>query len=196
VDEDRQWVEKSQQGDEKAFESLVRRYYEPAVRLAYGVVRNEEEAVDVVQAAMLKAWQGLDRFSGKSKFSTWLYRIVVNQAIDRRRKLQRKAAESLDQADEEGLVRQLPQDLLPDSEDSPRLSAEEAELAAQLDKALESISGEHREVFILREIQGLSYEEIAEVAGCPVGTVMSRLYNARQALREKLEHWLPEERES
>jgi len=189
VDEDQQWVERCQAGDLDAFEPLVKQHYERAVRIAYGVVRRQEDAVDVAQNAFLKAYQKISDFSGRSRFSTWLYRIVFNQALDYKRKRDRRKVVSLDTSEEDGQHPREPAALV-DSAENPREAAYAGEMEAQLERALETLSEEHRQVLILREVQGLSYEEIAEIAQCPLGTVMSRLHHARRALRETLAQWL------
>ena len=190
MDEDQKWIERCKRGDRQAFEPLVKKYYEQVVRIAYGVVRRQEDAVDVAQSAFLKAFQNIGRFSGRSRFSTWLYRIVVNQAIDWKRRMSRREAVSLDEPSEDGREQQVDQNVLPQPTEDPRQTAFGQEVEAYVDQALETLSEEHRQVFMLREVQGLSYEEIAEIVDCPVGTVMSRLHNARKMLREKLSEWL------
>ena len=188
-DEDLQWVERCRKGDQDAFEPLVRKYYERMVKTAYGVIRRREDAVDVVQNAFLKAYQNIGKFSGKSSFSTWLYRIVLNQAIDWKRREGRREALSLDD-NTEGSPPQVDQRVLPQPVEDPWQATFAGEIEAQLEKCLEALSPEHRQVILLREVQGLSYQEIAEVMECRVGTVMSRLHYAREALRTKLTDWL------
>lgn len=182
-------MERCRQGDSEAFERLVKKYYERMVTTAYGVLRRQEDAVDVVQSAFLKAYQGIASFSGKSSFSTWLYRIVLNQAIDWKRRAVRREAVSLS-ADVEGKEPQVDQQRLPQPVEDPRQAAFAGEAEARLEQCLESLSPEHRQAILLREVQGLSYQEIAEIMGCRVGTVMSRLHYAREALRAKLSEWL------
>ena len=188
-DEDLPLVERCRRGESEAFELLVRKYYERMVTTAYSVVRRQEDALDVVQNAFLKAYQGIAKFSGRSSFSTWLYRIVVNQAIDWKRRAVRREAVSLN-ADTEGKEPQVDQRVLPQPVEDPRQAAFGSEVEAHLERCLESLSPEHQQAILLREIQGLSYQEIAEIMGCRVGTVMSRLHYAREALRARLGEWL------
>lgn len=184
-DEDLRWVEGCRQGDPEAFEPLVKKYYERMVRTAYSVVRQKEDAVDVVQSAFLKAYRNIPRFSGKSSFSTWLYRIVVNQAIDWKRRAVQRESFGMD-GGLEGKEQQFDQRGLPQPVEDPRQAAFAGEIEAELEQCLESLSPEHRQVLLLREIQELSYREIAEIMECRVGTVMSRLHYAREALRAQL----------
>jgi len=188
-DEDLQWVERCRRGDPDAFEPLVKKYYERMVKTAFGVVRRREDAVDVVQDAFLKAYQNIPKFSGNSRFSTWLYRIVLNQAIDWKRRAARRESVSLDD-DSEGKELQVDQQVLPQPVEDPRQAAFGGEVQWRLEGCLEGLSPEHRQVILLREVQELSYAEIAEIMGCRVGTVMSRLHYAREALRARLVEWL------
>lgn len=188
-DEDFPLVERCRQGDPEAFELLVRKYYERMMRTAYSVVRRQEDALDIVQNGFLKAYQSIAKFSGKSSFSTWLYRIVINQAIDWKRKATRQDAASL-HSGLDGKVPQVDQGVLPQPTHDPRQAAFDSEREAQVEQCLEHLSPEHQQAILLREVQGLSYQEIAEIMGCRVGTVMSRLYYAREALRARLGEWL------
>lgn len=189
MEDEREWVERCKQGDDKAFELLVKKHYERAIRIAYSVVKKREDALDVAQNAFLKAYQNLKGFSGQSSFSTWFYKIVLNQAIDWRRRGVRRESVSLDD-DREGQGSRLKEKALIQPVDNPRETAFGGEIEDQIERCLEALSPEHREVLLLREVQGLPYSEIAEITGCPVGTVMSRLHYARDELRAKLASWL------
>lgn len=181
-EEDRDVVRRVQAGETEAFEVLVEKYNRKTFRLAYGVLRDQEEALDVAQEAFVKAFRSLPKFKGDSAFYTWLFRITMNLALDRRR--QRIArARSLGTEDvppEEWERTAVATDASPDDE------AASSERRARIARALESLPEHHRSIIILSDIEGLSYREIAEVLAIPMGTVMSRLHNARKRLREVL----------
>lgn len=187
---DQELITRSQQGDRGAFEALVRRYQRKAVRIAFGVLRNSEDAMDAAQEAFVKVYRNLDKFKGNSSFKTWLYRIVVNVSIDQIRKRQRSRGVEYDDTyrrSDEAHVEPLSADTRPMH---PGFFAENQELAAQLTQALEALSENHRTVIVLREIEGLSYEEIAQTLDCHLGTVMSRLHHARKNLQRALQPYL------
>jgi RNA polymerase sigma-70 factor, ECF subfamily len=181
-DDDREVVRRVQEGETEAFEVLVEKYKRKTFRLAYGVLRDQEEALDVSQEAFVKAYRSLAKFKGESAFYTWLFRITMNLALDRRR--QRAArARSLGGQEvppEEWERTAVSPDTPPDEE------AVSADRRARIDRALQSLPEHHRAIIILSDIQGLSYREIAEVLAIPMGTVMSRLHNARKRLRDVL----------
>ena len=166
-------------GDETAFAELVRMYEKKAYHLALRMCGNEEDALDVAQDAFLAAWKGLPSFRGEAGFSTWLYRLVSNAAIDylRRTKHQR-ANVSLD--DEEMNID------APDTAPGPHESAEGAELQRVVQDGLKKLGDDHRTVLVMREVQSLSYEEIAHALEIDLGTVKSRISRARNALRKIL----------
>ncbi len=170
-------------GDDAAFRELLERYKKRAYGVAIGIVGDPDEAQDVVQDAFIKAYHNLKEFRFGSNFYTWFYRLLVNQAIDRWRKTSRAAAVSLDE-------KWLSEESSPaESVAFPRTPEEltaNRELAAALERAIGALPEYHRAVIVLREVEGLAYEEIAEVLRCSVGTVMSRLHYARAKLREAL----------
>jgi len=175
-------VERCQRGELAAFEPLVEKYRQRVYRLAYNVLRDSEDAWDVAQEAFIRAYQAIGSFRGQSAFYTWLFRIVMNAAADRAR--QRAAqgrafgAERIEEADwERTLVDQGP---------APDDSARRAEERERVHSALATLPEHHRTIIMLSDLEGLSYREIAEVLGIPMGTVMSRLHNARKRLREAL----------
>ncbi len=148
---------------------------------------NHEDAEEVVQEALLKAFRKLDNFRGGSKFYTWLYRIVHNGAIDRVRKVSRHRSVDYDDAigrheEIDGAAQLLP----PRMDADPERVRQRRELKEQMEDALAQLSEPHRTVIVLREVQGLTYEEIAEVVDCPKGTVMSRLHHARKHMQTLL----------
>ena len=185
--DDSDLVARCRSGDQQAFRTLVDRHGRGAFQLARRLVGGDEDAEDVVQEAFLKAYRSLDRFRGGSAFYTWFYRIVYNVSIDRIRKLRRVRTVDYDDTIGRGEDAGGGADLLP-----PRLDSDPArvqarrELKDQMEAALEQLSEDHRAVIVLREVRGLSYAEIAEVVGCPKGTVMSRLHHARKKMQALL----------
>jgi RNA polymerase sigma-70 factor (ECF subfamily) len=177
-------VQRAQAGDREAFRELVERYQRKIAALALGMLRSREDALDIVQETFTKAYQSLDRFKGDSAFYTWVYRIAHNLCIDHQRRAAKQPQLSLD-ATEPG---ELP--LRPASDgppgDQPFDRARDAEIARRLHDAIRELTPDHRAVILLRELEGLSYEEISQVLGCPKGTVMSRLHYARRQLQERL----------
>lgn len=171
-------VSRAQSGDTQAFEDLVRTYRNDVYAFVYRFVRNREDAWDLAQETFIKAYRALGRFRGEASFKTWILRIAANQSRDhlRRKKL---PAVSTDAA-EGAPVAPVPEGQHPDAQ------AERNELSGLIEEVLEELPFKHRTVFILREFEGLSYEEIAQAAGCRIGTVMSRLYHARRKMREAL----------
>ena len=182
-DPDYQRVKKAQSGDKAAFGELVNLYYEMIYAVAYGVLGNHEAARDVVQEVFLKAYRQIAKFEGKSKFKTWLYRVAMNAAIDsHRRKHPAESIDPTDVSDEEDTA----PSIIVDPGLSPRDLAAQTELSDLWKQALKQLSAEHRAVLVLREWDGLSYEEIAETLQLEMGTVMSRLFYARKKLAEIL----------
>jgi RNA polymerase sigma-70 factor, ECF subfamily len=178
-------VERCRAGDVAAFEPLVEKYRQRVWRLAYNILRDREEAWDVAQEAFIKAFQALPSFRGQSAFYTWLYRIVMNVAADRgRARGAQGRAFGTERVPEEDWERVLP-DQNPGDE-SPDAAAARTEERAKIMKALDKLSEDHRRIVMLSDLEGLSYREIAETLDIPMGTVMSRLHNARKRLRDAL----------
>ena len=185
--DDQALLDRCRAGDELAFRELFDRHARDAFVLARRIVGSDHAAEDVVQDAFLKAWRSLERFRGGSAFYTWLYRIVYNVAIDRIRKTKR--ARTVDYDDTIGRAEEVDgaAQLLPARTDGdPAKMLRRRELKEQMEAALSMLSEPHRAVIVLREVRGLTYEEIAEVVGCPKGTVMSRLHHARRKMQELL----------
>ena len=181
---DGELVERARQGDREAFHVLVERYQRKVAALALGMLRNREDALDIVQDTFTKAFQGLDKFKGDSSFYTWVYRIGVNLCIDHQRRASRYVHVGGDGEDaNEDLVPPSPEDL---ERDTPFEDARSAEIATHVAEAINELTPEHRAVILLREVDGLSYEEISDVLDCPKGTVMSRLHYARRHLQARL----------
>ena len=183
-DPDKSLVLRSKAGDQHAFGKLVTHYYQMVYGLAFGVLNHREKARDVAQEVFLKVFRQLPGFQEQSKFKTWLYRIAVNAAIDEQRK--NRPTVSLDSTDESSDEDRAPV-VLEDKGPSPRELAGQSELKEHLKRALEKLSADHRAVLTLREWQGMAYEEIADILGVEIGTVMSRLFYARKKLKEILE---------
>ncbi len=180
--DDRALVERCRAGDVAAFEPLVEKYRPRVYRLAFNVLRDTEEALDAAQEAFIRAYQALPSFRGQSAFYTWLFRITMNVASDRvRQRAARGRAFGTERVEEEEWER-----TLVDRSEAPDASAARAEERRRIQRALESLPEHHRAIIMLSDLEGLSYREIAEVLGIPMGTVMSRLHNARKRLRQAL----------
>ncbi len=151
----------------------------------YSLARNEEEAWDLAQETFVKAWRNIGKFRGDAKFSTWLHRIATNLTIDWARRKQVAGGVELDE--NLALAEIEPASTTtPKPAPEPRARLEAGEIQARIDAALLSLSPEHRAAIVLREVEGLSYEEIAAATGCTAGTVMSRLFYARKKLQTLL----------
>lgn len=186
--DDRELVDAARAGDKSAFRTLFERYQRRAYSLAYGVVRNPDDALDVVQDAFIKAHRYLDKFEGTSSFYTWLYRIVMNLAIDHIRKTRRsRAVDFSDQTVKEDDARVGEGDLVPRIlGGNPGRALMDKEIRGRIEQALSELSDNHRAVLVMRELEGLSYEEMATVMGCSKGTIMSRLFHARRNMQKRL----------
>jgi len=190
AEQDRVLIESAQNGDKAAFKKLVQRHQRRAFAIALSLLRDEQDAREVVQEAFLRVYRGLDSFHGGSSFFTWLYRIVTNLSIDLIRKPSRRDTEldpnrEIDEADIPLLSRI-------DGAD-PLDVLRRAEIRNKLEAALEALPVYHRGVIVMREVEGLSYEEMAEAMGVSKGTIMSRLFHARQKLQRALAECYAEE---
>ena len=184
AEEDRKLVVRAQAGDPAAFDALVRRHQRRAFAIAVQILRNEQDALEVVQEAFLRVHRGLKSFQGSSSFFTWLYRIVSNLSIDLIRKPVRRESEALDtrllEADsDQPLLAKLPGS-------DPLRALRNREISDQIDEAIAQLPPYHRGVIVMREIQGLSYDEMAKAMGVSKGTIMSRLFHARRKLQVAL----------
>jgi RNA polymerase sigma-70 factor (ECF subfamily) len=178
-------IERCRAGDVAAFEPLVEKYRQRVWRLAYNTLRDREEAWDVAQEAFIRAYQALPSFRGQSAFYTWLYRIVMNVAADRARSRGAQGrAFGTERVPEEDWERVLP-DQNPGDE-APDAAAARREQRAKILRALDTLTEDHRKIIMLSDLEGLSYREIADTLEIPMGTVMSRLHNARKRLRDAL----------
>jgi RNA polymerase sigma-70 factor (ECF subfamily) len=187
AEEDRGFIARAQQGDRAAFRSLVERHQRRAFAIALALVRDENDARELVQDAFLRVFKGLENFQGGSSFFTWLYRIITNLSID----LIRKPGRQLVDIDEgrfesdESTEAEFPLLSRVDGSD-PADVVRRREIAARLQVALDALPPYHRGVIVMREIEGLSYEEMAQAMGVSKGTIMSRLFHARQKLQKAL----------
>ncbi len=163
---------------------LVERYQGRVFRLALRVLRDQEQARDATQDAFLKVYGALQRFEGRSSFYTWLYRLVMNLCLDLRRK--DKSGRQVEWEEERSAEVSEAAGPLSGPEEGPALDLERRELRDQLAAAIESLPDPARQTLMLREVDGLSYTEIAQVMGIPKGTVMSRLHHARHKVQQTL----------
>ena len=187
AEQDRALIEAAQKGDRAAFRQLVDRHQRRAFAIALGMVRDEHDARDLVQEAFLRVYRGLDRFQGGSSFFTWFYRIVTNLAIDFMRKPGKRETghddgrAQLDAADEADFP------FISRIDGAEPVDAlQRQELVARLRTALDALPPYHRGVVLMREVEGMSYEEMAEAMNVSKGTIMSRLFHARQKLQRAL----------
>jgi RNA polymerase sigma-70 factor (ECF subfamily) len=184
---ERELLQRAQAGNEEAFGTLMRHHYEPTFRHVQAMIRDEHAARDVCQEIWLTVWNKLKDFRGEAKFSTWVYPIATRRAIDHLRSKQRWTKRFLPflsgEDDEEHGGARTPEAV---AESDPRADLEKVERNARFERALASLPPKHRGVLALREVQGLSYDEIAENLGIARGTVMSRLFHARRLLAQKL----------
>ena len=220
-------VQQTRAGDRDAFRELVERYQRKIASLALGMLRNREDALDIVQETFAKAYQNLDRFKGDAAFYTWVYRIAFKRYGDHRLGVARRPAGGIERPafgnrlagsrrDHDPAARRLaqaqvdhqrrgakqplapfevddrgegPAPGLPDGPrpDQPFDRARDAEIARRVHEAVRELTPEHRAVILLREVEGLSYEEISQVLDCPKGTVMSRLHYARRQMQTRLQ---------
>jgi len=164
-------IARSQRGDLQAFDRLVAAHEDRIYHAAYRITGNADDARDAAQETFLKVFRALPRYRHESAFSTWLHRIAVNAAFDLVRRRPQIPPVSLDDV------------ALPASSGNPEPEAERSELQRRVHQALGRLAPDHRVIIVLRDLQGLAYEEIAEVLRIPVGTVRSRLSRARDALR-------------
>ena len=183
-DIDQQLVERVQRGDKRAFELLVTKYQRRIFRLLSRMIRDPAEIEDVAQEAFVKAYRALTNFRGESAFYTWLYRIAINTAknhlVSQGRRVPTTTGNDIEDAegfDDATLLREV---ATPDS------MLQSRQVAEAVNRAIEKLPEELRTAIVLRELEGLSYEEIAETMACPIGTVRSRIFRAREAIAAEL----------
>lgn len=174
-------VQQSRQGDKEAFAALMERYQDKIYNLTYRLVSNPDDASDLTQEAFYRALLRINSFRGESGFATWLYRIATNACYDHLRAKKDRHVISLDNTDPDNLSLELP-----DKAPGPAEICMSRAVLERLQEVMGTLPIEQRTILILREVQGLSYEEIAQVLQCSLGTVKSRLSRSRHALRDKL----------
>jgi len=180
--EETEMISRCQQGDQEALREIFDKYNKKVYRIAYGVVRQREDALDIVQEVFIKLFRSIRNFKGRSKFYTYLYRLALNTAIDHVRKKGRYTVSSLDQ---EGAVQ--PEE---DFEKRPDRVFLQKELEGRVSLAMEKLPVDQKMALLLREVEGLSYQEMAEAMGSSIGTVMSRLHYGRRKMRELLKDYV------
>jgi RNA polymerase sigma-70 factor (ECF subfamily) len=186
-DNDLKYVVMCQKGDTDAFAVLVERHQKKMLNIAFRMMGDYDEACDVVQDAFVAAYKSIRKFKAEAKFSTWLYRIVVNYSKNRLKQLRNTAKHESIPIDDSGEIKTeetLSQSMVNGA--NPGTQMEKREREAQVQKCITSLDEEYREVLVLRDIQGFSYEEIKDILNIPDGTVKSRLSRARNALKDCL----------
>lgn len=174
-------VSECRRGNQEAFAALVERYHGRIYSLAYRLLGNPEDASELTQETFCRAYVKLGEFRGDASFSTWLYRIANNLCLDQLRRRQRRPAVSLDAESGDGSLREVSAGAPGPAEVCTRRA-----MLARLEEVIATLPPDQRATLILRDVQGLSYEEIAQVLQCSLGTVKSRLSRARRSLRDKL----------
>ncbi len=181
---DQQLVERAQRGDKHAFELLVAKYQRKLIRLLSRFIRDATEVEDVAQEAFIKAYRALPNFRGDSAFYTWLYRIGINTAKNHLVAMGRRAPTSTGMDAEE--AEDLGESELLQDVNTPENQMMSRQVAETVNQTLQELPEELRTAITLREIDGLRYEEIAQIMNCPIGTVRSRIFRAREAIAERL----------
>jgi RNA polymerase sigma-70 factor, ECF subfamily len=177
-------VARAKAGDDDAFGEVVKAHYPKVYGVIYRMVQNAEDAKELTQIAWVKAWQRLASFEGNSKFSTWMYRLAVNTAMDfLRSRARQKETVYLDEITDSDEANR---EAFHSSQSAPEDEMHRDEIRVAFHKALEELTPEHRQTLMLREVDGLSYKEIADVMKCRMGTVMSRIFYARKQIQGKL----------
>ena len=183
-DVDAKLVARVQAGDKAAFDLLVLKYQRKILRLLSRMLRDQSEIEDVMQEAFIKAYRALPQFRGDSAFYTWLYRIAINTARNwMASQSRRPSSPSLHQSEDGETFDEI--DNLTDN-NTPESLLASREIAESVNESIQALPAELRMAIVLREIEGLSYEEIAQAMGCPIGTVRSRIFRAREAIATKL----------
>ncbi len=184
--QDRDLAGRAGRGDRVAFQMLVEKYQKRVYGIAYGMVYSADDALDITQEAFIRVHRYLGSFQGSSSFYTWLYRIVVNLSVDHLRRRSHEPTVDYDDT----LQHADTSEQQPSAIGDPARALRDRELGTELEKALAQLSPVHRAVLLLREVEGLSYQEMAKVMGCSVGTIMSRLFHARKRMQKLLGAYL------
>jgi len=172
--------------DTETFDSLVRRYHRQAYNIAYRLAGNHADAEDITQEAFIRAYRFFDRYNRSLPFENWLYRIISNVFIDGVRKRPKVKIQSLDQAVSTGATSSPISLEIPDTSTNPERQLMQVSIDEPLQKALDALPRDFRQAVILADVEGLSYEEIADAMGCSIGTVRSRLHRGRKLMRNRL----------
>ncbi len=185
--DDQRLVERVQDGDKRAFDVLVLKYQHKIVKLVMRYVRDQAEALDVTQEAFIKAYRALPKFRGDSAFYTWLYRIAINTAKNHIVAMKRRPMEyDLDLQESGGYESHVQLR----NHDSPERLVQRDELREAVQSAINTLPEELRVAIVLREVEGMSYEEIATAMNCPVGTVRSRIFRARDSIDKAIKNYV------
>lgn len=186
ADTDIQLVERAQCGDQKAFELLVMKYQRKVERLVARMVKDHNLIPDIVQESFIRAYRALPKFRGDAQFYTWLYRIAVNTTKKTLLDIKKRPeiADSSFSADQDGETNTITETLISTTTPDATLAAKE--IVQTVERAVEALPEELKQAILLREIDGLSYEEIAQAMNCPIGTVRSRIFRARDVIAAKL----------
>ena len=181
-EEERQLILRTRQGDQEAFREIFNQYRDRVYRVAYGVVRHREDALDIVQEVFIKLFRSLQHFRGESGLYTYVYRIAMNTAIDYARRTKPFPTSNVD---DEGSA-----PLSDRQEKRPEGILMTKELEERINMAIGELPEEQRAALLLREVEGLSYQEMADTLGCSIGTVMSRLHYGRKKVQEHLKEYV------
>jgi len=173
INEDISYIGQFLAGEDKGFEMLVKKYQNRVLNIVYSLIGRDRESEDIMQEVFLKVYHNLGSFRQRSQFSTWLYRIVVNTVYDFLRRRKKSSAEN-----------DLPENIASSCDPKEALLAKEREAIIQ--EALKRVPLQYRAALVLKDIEGLSYIEISRILGCSIGTVESKIYRARQSLKDKL----------
>jgi RNA polymerase sigma-70 factor (ECF subfamily) len=184
---DHELLDRCRAGDEEAFDDLVRRHQQRAFNVAFQVLRDREDAAEVAQDAFVRIYRSVENFRGDCEFTTWLHQIVVNLARNKHRWWKRRGRQSSVSLDSPVEIAdgEVPMQV-PASGDAPDVETVKAEFVELLSRRMEELPRKLREVLVLRNVEDLSYEQIAVVLDCSIGTVKSRIARAREALRERM----------
>ena len=183
IREDHELVSRFQNGEEGCFDELVKKYQSKIYSLAYRMVHNPEDAMDLAQDTFVRAYNGLPKFKKRSAFYTWLYQICVNLCINFSKKSGRQRTISFEKMDEVMLMK------IP-TRNTPETDLQQKQLQVALRTAINKLPGQQRAVFLLRQYQGLKNNEIAKVVGCSIGAVKSHYFHAIRKLRDLLQEWV------
>jgi RNA polymerase sigma-70 factor (ECF subfamily) len=190
-DDELKLVKRAQDGDQQAFQELVERYQRKVYSICYGMLKHKQDSLDVSQEVFIKVFKYLENFNHNSSFYTWLYRITVNKCIDYIRKQSRRSEVDYDDTIQRNNDVIGDENIMPSTLGiQPDRVYGRRELREKMLEALDTLSEKHRTILILREVEGLAYEEMAEVLDISKGTVMSRLYHARRYFQDAIKEYL------